>query len=97
MRSTRRHQSLTATAYRNLATITKRAGVGITLHGLRHSQVTLLLDAGVPLQVVSARVGHSETSTTLNIYAHALPTPQRQAAEIVGKLLQKRQTDQGES
>lgn len=74
----------------NFASIAKRAGIDITLHGLRHSQVTLLLDAGVSLQDVSARVGHNNTSTTLNIYAHALPAKQRQAAEIVGELLRKK-------
>jgi len=42
----------------------------ITLHGLRHTFATQLLAAGVPLAVVSAWLGHSQRSTTLNIYTH---------------------------
>ena len=47
----------------------------VKLHGLRHTQVTQLLDAGVPLRTVSGRVGHRNPSTTTNIYRHWLPRP----------------------
>lgn len=36
----------------------------------RRLQATQLLDAGIPLRSVSGRVGHSNPSTTTNIYAH---------------------------
>jgi integrase len=45
----------------------------ITLHGLRHTAATLLLDAGTPVKVVSEMLGHANASITLNIYAHAVP------------------------
>ena len=44
----------------------------IRFHDLRHSHVTMLIDAKVPLKVISERVGHSSVNTTLNIYSHAL-------------------------
>lgn len=42
----------------------------ITLHQFRHSHATLLKDNGVNVVEVSKRLGHSNVSTTLNIYTH---------------------------
>ena len=56
---------------------------GIHLHGLRHLQVTQLLDAGVPLRSVSGRVGHRNPSTTTNIYAHWIQESDSRAASAV--------------
>ena len=41
-----------------------------TPHWLRHSHATALLMAGVPVHVVSRRVGHADVQTTLEMYAH---------------------------
>jgi integrase len=66
-------------------------------HGLWHvhqrdwpragSAVGVLIAAGVPVNVVSARLGHAKTSITSDIYAHVLPGMQQQAAVILGALL----------
>lgn len=53
------------------------------LHDLRHFMATEMLDAGVPISIVSARLAHARASTTLNIYAHAVPGGDRQAAELL--------------
>lgn len=42
----------------------------ITPHNLRHTHVSLLLEAGVPLKEVSERVGHKDSKITMEIYAH---------------------------
>ena len=55
----------------------------VHLHGLRHLQVTELLDAGVPLRSVSGRVGHRNPSTTTNIYAHWIQESDARSAEVV--------------
>ena len=55
----------------------------VHLHGLRHLQVTQLLDAGIPLRSVSGRVGHSNPSTTTNIYAHWIQESDSRAASAV--------------
>lgn len=62
-----------------------RAGLPATvkLHGLRHTQVTQLLDAGVPLRTVSGRVGHRNPSTTTNIYSHWIAETDERAADVV--------------
>jgi integrase len=59
----------------------------ITFHGLRHTCATLMLQAGVPVKVVSERLGHKRIEITLNIYAHALPSMQQDAAVKLGRLL----------
>ena len=52
----------------------------ITLHGLRHTSATLLISQNIDVRTVSGRLGHSECSTTMNIYAHALKNKDEQAA-----------------
>ena len=59
----------------------------ITFHGLRHTCATLLLAAGEPVHVVSARLGHSDVSITLNNYAHVLKAHERSAADRMSTLL----------
>lgn len=66
----------------------KRAGVPIIrFHDLRHTAATLLLLGGVPVKVVSERLGHSNVGITLSIYAHVLPSMQKDAAAIMDRLL----------
>ena len=45
---------------------------GSGLHLLRHSHGSRMLANGVPLPVVSQRLGHSSVRTTADIYAHAI-------------------------
>jgi integrase len=45
---------------------------GSALHLLRHSHGSHMLASGVPLPVVSQRLGHSSVRTTADIYSHAI-------------------------
>ena len=51
----------------------------ITTQGLRHTHATHMLMAGVPVKIVSERLGHASIEITLNTYAHSLPTIQAEA------------------
>ena len=42
----------------------------IRLHDLRHTCASLLLANGVPMKQIQEWLGHSDFSTTANIYAH---------------------------
>ena len=54
--------------------LAKRAGLPpIRLHDLRHSYATAALAAGVPVKVLSLRVGHADVGVTLKVYAHVMP------------------------
>jgi integrase len=59
----------------------------IRLHDLRHTHATLLLQAGVPVKVVSERLGHATVALTLDTYAHVLPAMDADAADRFGDLL----------
>ena len=62
----------------------------ITLHGLRHTSATLLISENVNLKTVSSRLGHSEISTTMDIYSHALRKKDEEAAASIGDLFAKK-------
>lgn len=50
-----------------------------TPHWLRHSHASALLLSGVPVHVVSRRLGHADVQTTLNTYAHVTEDAQMRA------------------
>ena len=73
---------------RDFAPLVAKAGVRrIKFHGLRHTCATLLLAANVPSKVVQERLGHKNISTTLDVYAHVLPSMQRDASDRLSALL----------
>ncbi|MHB1006090.1 MAG: site-specific integrase [Chloroflexota bacterium] len=58
-----------------------------TPHGLRHWHASALLDGGVPLPEVSARLGHANSSVTLAVYSHVLKKDDSRAARVVDAVL----------
>lgn len=62
-------------------------GVDLTLHELRHSHASQLLKSGIPVKVVSERLGHSTAMLTLNTYSHVLAGQQEEAAAAVDQAL----------
>jgi len=63
------------------------AGKKVTFHALRHTHITHLLRAGVPVHVVAARAGHAKPSVTLDVYSHLLGGDDDRAAEEADKML----------
>lgn len=59
----------------------------IRLHDLRHTHATILLLAGVPVHVVSQRLGHASPVVTMTVYAHVLPGNQHEAATLFARLV----------
>ena len=57
------------------------------LHDLRHFMATELLQAGVALAVVSQRLDHQRKSTTLDFYAHAVPSGDGHAADVMRSII----------
>jgi integrase len=58
------------------------------LHSFRHFVATQALANGVDVKSVSAMLGHSQTSTTLNIYAHAVQQANEKALNSIAALLE---------
>jgi integrase len=59
-----------------------------TWHSLRHSHASMLIDARLPITMVSRRLGHANPSVTLNVYAHLFATDDTEAAAALDAALQ---------
>lgn len=66
----------------------RKAGLPrIRLHDVRHTHATIALRAGVPVKVISERLGHEDPAFTMKQYAHVLPGMQAEAAKLVADLV----------
>lgn len=54
----------------------------IHLHGFRHTHCSLLFEAGIEMQDVKDRLGHSDIATTMNIYTHVSPEKRDHIANV---------------
>ena len=80
--------------YNMLHKMLKRHGMPpVSLHSLRHTNATVMIGKGADVRTVSGRLGHSQTSTTLNIYAEFLQSSDRAASEGVADALIRRKTE----
>jgi len=59
----------------------------VRLHDVRHTHGTLLIKAGVPVKVVSERLGHANPAFTIDTYQHVLPGMQAEAARTFENLI----------
>lgn len=81
---------------KHLAPALKRAGLvregeaAPTFHSLRHAAASVMLEAGVPLKVVSELLGHSTLRVTADLYSHVAPTLAREAAARLQAVLEAR-------
>lgn len=57
------------------------------VHQFRHLNASLLINSGADVRTVSASLGHSQVTTTLNIYAHTFADAQAKAGEAVAAAL----------
>lgn len=66
----------------------KEAGLPIIrFHDLRHTAASLQLNNGIPVLVVSKRLGHSKSSITLDTYGHLIIDKQYEAADLMDELI----------
>jgi len=82
-----------------LRKILKRANLKqVTLHSLRHTNITLMLTSGIDLRTVSARAGHARTSTTTDIYSHFIRNSDERASRIIDDIFaEKKEQSQDNS
>lgn len=73
--------------YEAFRRIVHNAGVpAMRFHDLRHTHGSLLIKEGVPVKVVSERLGHAHIAHTLQTYQHVLPGMQDDAAGVAERL-----------
>ena len=78
--------------YRNLLRdfklLLKKVGLpDIRFHDLRHTAASLMLNHGIPVIVVSRRLGHAKPSITLDVYGHLIPSMQTEVAQKIDDLI----------
>lgn len=56
-------------------------------HDLRHTNATILYKQGIDFKLIQERLGHTDISTTLNIYTHITATDQRKAVEVLENII----------
>lgn len=59
----------------------------VSFHGLRHSNVSMLIDGGLDVYAVSRRIGHSSAALTLETYTHLFRSKDAEAAEAIERAL----------
>ena len=59
----------------------------VSFHALRHTHVSLLIHAKVDILMISRRLGHERTSTTLDTYGHLVEGSDAAAAKAIDGLL----------
>ena len=59
----------------------------VTIHSLRHTNATLMINSHIPLTTIAARLGHANPTTTAKIYTHAIKTADAVAAEQLNDIL----------
>ena len=58
----------------------------IRIHDFRHSHATILLSKGLPVTVISKRLGHSDIAMTLNVYSHYIQNDENRVIEVINSL-----------
>ena len=73
---------------RHFYPLLEKAGVPrVRFQDLRHTAATLLLSQNIHPKIVQERLGHSNISTTMDIYSHVLPTMQQEVADKLDAIL----------
>ena len=67
----------------------------ISIHSLRHTNATLMINSGIPLTTIAARLGHADPTTTSKIYIHAIQSADAAAAEQLDMIFTSRQAATG--
>ena len=66
--------------------VMRQAGLELTLHSLRHTHASTLINAGIDMLTISRRLGHGSPAITLNVYGHLLK-PDNRAADAIERAL----------
>lgn len=65
---------------------------GFTIHSMRHTHASILLQHGITIQVVSARLGHNSAAFTLKTYIHLIHNADRTAADAWAEVISGKET-----
>ncbi|WP_426914925.1 tyrosine-type recombinase/integrase [Staphylococcus shinii] len=64
---------------------------GLSIHILRHTYATLLLESDVPMKIIQERLGHKTMSITEQVYSHVTENMNHKAKENFEKFIQEKE------
>ena len=65
----------------------------ISPHNFRHMNATYLIVSGIDIRTVAGKLGHTQTSTTVNTYAQFLKEAEKKTADAMEELLTRLQNE----
>ena len=75
------------TAHGAFKHIIKQAGIeDCSIHCLRHTFVSLMINNNIPIPLVADVVGHTNINTTMKVYTHLLKETQHKSMEVIKNL-----------
>ena len=78
-----------SSAYKKLKTLLKRLELPLLrFHDLRHTFATQATDGGVDPKTLAGILGHTDASFTLDTYTHVTSDMQKNASDVVGRMMQ---------
>ena len=78
------------------AKVEKECGLPhIRVHDFRHSYVSMLIEANVPITVIAKLAGHSSPQITYSIYGHLMPNTANSAIDQLEQIIKKTGTKAG--
>lgn len=75
------------------ARLREKAGLGYTLHDLRHFYASGLIAAGCDVVTVQRAMGHKDATTTLNTYSHLWPRAEDRTRKASAAMLREAAAD----
>ncbi len=60
------------------------------LHSLRHTYASISINSGINPKVLQVQMGHSQISTTLNMYTHVFESSKREEADKLNDIMSKK-------
>ncbi|GGJ76505.1 hypothetical protein GCM10007111_42640 [Virgibacillus kapii] len=64
-----------------------KLNLNLTPHSLRHTHTSLLSEAGVSIERIMERLGHSNDEITKQIYLHITDAVRKRDSEMFGNLM----------
>jgi integrase len=77
------------TVQNRMARLLRIAGLNpeLTPHSLRHTHTSLLAEAGVSLEQIMDRLGHTDDQITKNVYLHVTKDMKKEASQKFSELM----------
>ncbi len=66
----------------------------IRIHDFRHSHASVLVNAGINIQEIARRLGHSKVEMTWNTYSHLYPKEEERALSVLDQISPKPRNNQ---